>query len=1013
MPAERNPHADDSLLSGPLIALTGVALRSPGWVVALAVGVALAAVAYTVCGLEFKTSRLDLLSPRSEYNQRWLAHLQEFGARDDAVVVVRAADPLVVRSAVDRLGGSLAGQSQYFESVFYRLDLPSLRSKGLHYLPEPEFEQLLQRISQASVLSSVGRGTFDLALALELLNRNLESVRPAEEDAWRQTEIQYETLAQWIGGGLQMGANQGAPAAEALTTPLTEGMDALRLPRYLTAEEGRTAFILLKLKDEAHGGLSQAVAIARLRHEIAEFQREKAGVWAGLTGMPVIEYDEMAASQFDMIWTSIASLIVVAALFSAAYGGLRHAALASLVLLLGMAYAFGAVTLVVGHLNILSSAFGVVLVGLGIDFSIHYVASYLDFRRKGVAVQQALLETARTIGPGVVTGAVTTSAAFFCAGFTEFTGVCELGIVAGWGVLLCLLATILVLPPLIVLFDREDGSRPIPQLVPVGRWLKPVSRSPRLVLALGVAVTLLCVFGLGGVKYDHNLLNLQPAHVESSGIERELFLRLDDSVWFAVSTCNSREELLARKARFDKLDVTAKTEEIVSLVPASSRRRQQEIAWAADELARLPPLPPTTKVSLTALLRELGHARELLSRNSTHESPTQQLLARVEAALRQIPTEMTEGLLSRGVEKMAGHMLAGLAQVRLSCDPTPPQQSDLPRELTDRFIGATNKHLLKIYAKGNVWDLDALSRFVSAVEAVDPQITGHPVQTFYASRQMQESYLQSGLYALGAVFVLLLFDFRNLRHALLAMVPLALGSLQLAGLIGWFEIPLNAANMIVMPLLLGIGVDDGVHLVHELRRIQGPFRLRNSTAVALLLTSTTTLASFGILILARHQGLRSLGQVLSLGVFLCLAVSLTVFPAILRLISLRRRHPQRGSRKAAASQSSSTLRPDNLVVESPLPISPAVEMPALALAEFEQADANQDREAFSPDSPSKIQRPEDSEDSENRPISERLLFPEPASGSELVWLQLDDEPADSVTQTPRRRPLPRRSEHAS
>lgn len=1011
MPAERNPHADDSLLSGPLIAVTGAALRNPGWVVALSAALALAAVAYSVCGLEFKTSRLDLLSPRSEYNQRWLAHLQEFGARDDAVVVVRGADPQAVRAAVDRLGGSLAGQTQYFDSVFYRIDLPALRSKGLHYVPQPEFEQLLERISQASVLSSVGRGTFDLAQALELLNRNLESVRPADEDSWRQTEIQYETLARWIGGGLRMGASQGDALATEENSPFAGGLAALQAPRYLTAEEGRTAFILLKLKDETHGGSSLAVSLARLRHEIVEFQRGQKGIWAGLTGMPVIEYDEMAASQFDMIWTSIASLIVVAALFSAAYGGLRHAALSSLVLLMGMAYAFGAVTLVVGHLNILSSAFGVVLVGLGIDFSIHYVAAYLDFRRKGVAVQPALLETARTIGPGVVTGAVTTSAAFFCAGLTEFTGVCELGIVAGWGVLLCLLATIVILPPLIALCDREDAARPIPQLVPVGRWLKPVSRSPRLVLAVGLAVTLLCVFGVGGLKYDHNLLNLQPAHVESSGIERELFLRLDDSVWFAVSSCDSREELLARKARFDGLEVTAKTEEIVSLVPASSLRRQQEIAWAADELARLPPQPPTAKIALTALLRELSQARELLARSSTHESPTQQLLGRLEAALRQIPTELAEGMLARGVEKMAGQMLTGLAQVRLCCDPAPPLQSDLPRELTDRFIGATNKHLLKIYAKGNVWDLEALSRFVSAVEAVDPRITGHPVQTFYASRQMQQSYLQSGLYALGAVFVLLLFDFRNLRHALLAMGPLSLGAFQLAGLIGWFDIPLNAANMIVMPLLLGIGVDDGVHLVHELRRGQGPFRLRNSTAVAILLTSTTTLASFGILILARHQGLRSLGQVLSLGVFLCLTASLTVFPAFLRLISQSRRPTRLKKERAAAREPAAGLQPA-------LPVESASIAPATALAELSSATSEPDAENDLPvsDDLSPAENSDSGPGEEEfaaSPAFAQLLFPAAPPASEMLWLPLEEEPAEGQGHTPRRRPLPRRSQQAT
>jgi predicted RND superfamily exporter protein len=174
------------------------------------------------------------------------------------------------------------------------------------------------------------------------------------------------------------------------------------------------------------------------------------------------------------------------------------------------------------------------------------------------------------------------------------------------------------------------------------------------------------------------------------------------------------------------------------------------------------------------------------------------------------------------------------------------------------------------------------------VELVDDRVTGHPVQTYYASRHMQQSYLYAGLYALAAVLVLLWIDLRSLAHSLLAMVPLGLGCVQLCGLLGWLDIPLNPANMIVLPLLLGIGVDDGVHLVHHWRRQGGRFRLSDSLTVALLLNSTTTMAGFGSLILARHQGLASLGQVLTLGVMTCLASSILFFPALLAWISRHR-----------------------------------------------------------------------------------------------------------------------------
>src|SRR6185436_6687900 len=126
------------------------------------------------------------------------------------------------------------------------------------------------------------------------------------------------------------------------------------------------------------------------------------------------------------------------------------------------------------------------------------------------------------------------------------------------------------------------------------------------------------------------------------------------------------------------------------------------------------------------------------------------------------------------------------------------------------------------------------------------------------------------------------------KYSLLAMVPLAMGFVQMCGLIGWLGIPFNPANLIALPLILGIGVDDGVHLVHEFRRQRGRFKLSDSTAVAVILTSTTTMASFGSMILARHQGLRSLGQVLTLGVLLCLSSSSVFFPALLSWLTRNR-----------------------------------------------------------------------------------------------------------------------------
>ncbi|MCR9119365.1 MAG: hypothetical protein NXI22_20735, partial [bacterium] len=139
----------------------------------------------------------------------------------------------------------------------------------------------------------------------------------------------------------------------------------------------------------------------------------------------------------------------------------------------------------------------------------------------------------------------------------------------------------------------------------------------------------------------------------------------------------------------------------------------------------------------------------------------------------------------------------------------------------------------------------------------------------------------AALYSLIAVTVVLMIDFGSLRHSILALAPMGLGFLQMLGIMGFLDIPLNPANMLVLPLILGIGIDDGVHVIHDYRRQRSNYRLGDSTASAVIITSLTTMVGFGMMIFANHQGLRSLGQVLTIGVFCCMTTSVVILPALL------------------------------------------------------------------------------------------------------------------------------------
>jgi len=301
---------------------------------------------------------------------------------------------------------------------------------------------------------------------------------------------------------------------------------------------------------------------------------------------------------------------------------------------------------------------------------------------------------------------------------------------------------------------------------------------------------------------------------------------------------------------------------------------------------------------------------------------------------------------------MSSALLGQFQGMRAASNADPITQDDLPAELRSRFISNDGKWLLQIYPKNHVWDEAPLRRFVADVRSVDPEVTGIPLQNYEASGQIKESYKTAAAYAVGMICIVLLVDFlaaehklltlitplvvigavaallksrhvefshvhlvlafvvmavamaavldpKNLRDAVLAMLPSVLGTLLMLGFLGLFCIDLNPANLIVLPLVLGTGVDYGIHVVHNFREKQGAYRMAPSTMNSIVLTSTTSVVGFGSLMLAAHRGLFSVGLVYSIGLGSCVLVALVMLPAILTLIS-------RGAEATAGVQSPAT-----------------------------------------------------------------------------------------------------------
>ncbi len=723
------------------------------------------------------------------------------------------------------------------------------------------------------------------------------------------------TLPDMAGSMIQATAAQETDAEQVEMQPASAPTMGNNI-HYCWLSRGKTAVLMAKLhvrEDEKESFAQGSVGIDCLRGMMAEVRDEmraedgKDRVMVQLTGLPVIENDEMRSSEDGMSRATILAVVGITVLYIVFFGGLRHPILAMLALMFGIAWSMGFITLAVGHLNILSMSFGVILVGLGIDFGIHITTRYVECRRQGDDAYKGVIRAVYEVGPGVLTGGITTMVAFMMAAFTEFTGVKELGIIAGGGVLLCCLAAFIILPIFIFTSDKNRSADKLPVPRNPNRLLAFFQLRPGITVMVVIVLVAVLGYGVRYVEYDYNLLNLLPENLESVDLEHRLIAQTDQGSWYALSMSSDRDELLERLEKFRQLESVCKVEEILTIIPKENPKRTATIAAIHASLAHLPkdvrPVINTQRVLSATTNEEMD---EELRLNSISDSFVQMLTFLKSKAEYRTLYQRVEKLygefcnmeiktaylprVERFQQQLGQDLLAHLNTIRSISNPEPPKLSEIQPELLDRFMAVDPvtgeaTYLLKVFGKGDIWDMDNLEKFVSQVREVDPHATGNPLQTYECSLQMQKCYIEAAVYALAAVMFFLYLDLRSIRQTVLALFPVGLGMLQMFGIMGYLGISLNAANMIVLPLIIGIGIDDGIHVMHDFRHQhkKGFYRLTPSTCTSVLLTSFTTIMGFGTLMIASHRGLQSLGLVLSLGIFCCMYTSILILPAMLSL----------------------------------------------------------------------------------------------------------------------------------
>ena len=486
MNLEQPPPGETNVVARILVALVATVCRFPR--IVLGISFFLCAVsAFAATRLEYHTSRNDLISPKKEYQQRWQAYLNEFGDDDDIVAVVKGKDHARMRAALEEVAAKVHEKPQLFDRLFYKVDLRSLRNRALLFLPADEVASIHRNVRGMGPLLEPSP---DLGKILQLKNKpdavplawkmlslhmllieaqsRVENHKPGEPLSASDVQFftQFDAITRSARATLIDPVEYRNPWGSLMTRPAPQ-RDLLAEPTYFFNEDPQAdprtldphaevlAFLLVRPIKEKGSFTAALASVDGMRDILGDVRPHYPDLDFGLTGMPVLETDEMAAAEHDTNLASWLAIAGVTLLFFCVYRSMYYPLLTVVTLLVGTAWALGWLTLTVGHLNILSATFAVMLIGMG-DYGVLWVMRYEQARRHGFDVRSALLHTTTHVAVGNLTAAATLALAFFAAIFADFKAVAELGWIAGCGVLLCAFACFTVLPSLLMLFDKRS-----------------------------------------------------------------------------------------------------------------------------------------------------------------------------------------------------------------------------------------------------------------------------------------------------------------------------------------------------------------------------------------------------------------------------------------------------------------------------------------------------------------------------------------------------------------------------
>ncbi|MCX7894632.1 MAG: MMPL family transporter [Thermoanaerobaculum sp.] len=785
--------------------------------------------------IRFDSDVLNMLPQKDPLVGQFRQILQEFGVADTLLVVLRIP------------------QKENLELAFALADALEEELKGSPHLSRVDAKlQDPLRLADAVLahalffLDEEGRTALRSRLAPEALAQRAQEIRQALETP--QAVVAKELVVRDLLGVLPLLLQHLASSPGSLQVDTSSGY-------YLARDHSLLVILAYPTGPAQDIGFTQKM-FADLQRRVASARQRVAQDWeVEEDQLPVVEFggghrialEDATLIRRDTAMNSLTSLVGVSLLLLLAFGSLRAVAVTSAPLLTGLAMTFAFAGLVHSTISSAAAGFSALLIGLGIDFSIVLFARFSEAMNRNPCLASAWEETARETGPSIFLGAVTTLATFYAFLGTRFSGLKELGLLTGTGIVLLAFSALILVPALTCWRASQWAAPPVVRWLPLERILAGVGRHRRLVLASTLVLTLGLALFLPQLPFDDDVRHLRAPSNRGVIVQEEV----------AEAFGQGFSAMVVRLEAADDLALLQKTQDFVVKVQALQRRGV--VARVESVATWVPPL---------------AQQQEALSWLAQQQLRPEEVVATLRQELDRVGLVADQFAL--GLDLVA-KMLSPSQVVTYDLWRGTPLETLIQRSLHHggNFVSTA----VTVFAPAGMWRREAPPELVALVRSTPgASLVGVNVLAQHLRQVVRQDALWACALGLAAVLVLLFVELRRWTDALLCLLPVAVGLVTAGGLAALLGLALNPLNVFVTTMAIGIGSDYGIHLVHRLRRDP---RGVVGTARAVVLAALTTIVGFGSLITSHYPGLRSIGWMT------VLAITLTCLAAVVLLPLLR------------------------------------------------------------------------------------------------------------------------------